>query len=116
MASTSANEVVLPGQGLGELDLQVASGLADANPVVLGKAIEQLHPRLQHAIPAIPFGVVETAVPTSCPLPEEHRGSILPLEVGSNGLFKCPAEQHCGPGVFLFPAIQVAMLVAAWTG
>ena len=37
------HEVVLPGQGLGEFHLQVAPRLADANPIVLGEAIEQLH-------------------------------------------------------------------------
>src|ERR1700730_7823427 len=56
-------EVVLSGQSLAELDLQVAPRLPDANPIVLGKAIEQLHARLQHAVPAIPLGVVKTAVP-----------------------------------------------------
>jgi hypothetical protein len=34
------HEVVLPEQRLGELDLQVAPRLADANPVILGEAIE----------------------------------------------------------------------------
>jgi hypothetical protein len=29
----------------------------------LREAIKQLHPRLQHAIPAIPLGIVETAIP-----------------------------------------------------
>src|SRR5712691_4545947 len=56
-------EVVLATQGLGEFDLQVATRLADANPIVLRKAIKQLHPRLQHAVPAIALGVVKCRSP-----------------------------------------------------
>jgi hypothetical protein len=67
---------------------------------------------MQHAVPAIPFGVVQTAIPTGCPLPVEHCRGILALEVGGYSLLKCPAEQHGRPRVFLLPAIQVAMLVA----
>src|ERR1700722_12707392 len=110
------HEVVLAGQGFAEFDLQVAARLTDANPIVLGKAVEQLHPRLQHAIPAIPLGIVNAAVPMDDPFPVEHRGGILPLEVGCYGLLKCPTKQHGCPGVFLFPAIEIAMLVAARTG
>src|SRR6266478_1929444 len=70
-------EVVLATQGLGEFDLQVATRLADANPIVLRKAIKQLPPRLQHAVPAIALGVVKAALPVRCPFPVEHRSSIL---------------------------------------
>jgi len=37
------HEVVLPTEGPRELDLQVTPRLADANPIALGEAIEQLH-------------------------------------------------------------------------
>ena len=50
------------------------------------------------------------------PFPVEHRGGILPLEVGSHGLLERPAKQHGGPGVLLLPAVEVAMLVAARAG
>jgi hypothetical protein len=83
------------------------------NTVILGEAIKQLHARLQHAVPAIALGIVETAFPVSGPLPVEHRGGILPLEVGTHGLLERSAEQHGRPCVFLLPAIEVAMLVAA---
>ena len=110
------HEVVLPGQRLGELDLQVAPRLADANPIILGEPIEQLHARLQHAVPAIPLRIVKTAVPVGRPFPVKHRGGILPLEVGSHRLLEGPTEEHGCPSVFLFPAIEVAMLVAARAG
>src|SRR6202035_1470531 len=42
------HEIVLAGQGLAVFDLQVAPRLTDANPIVLGKAVQQLHTRLQH--------------------------------------------------------------------
>src|ERR1700687_4492659 len=90
--------------------------LSDANPIILGEAIEQLHAGLQHAVPAIPLGIVKTGFPVRGPLAVEHRGSILPLEVGSYGLFERPAKQHGRPGIFLFPAIEVPMLVAARAG
>jgi hypothetical protein len=57
------HEVVLPGLGLVELDLQVTPRLADADPIVLSEAIEQLHARLQHSVPAIALGIMETAIP-----------------------------------------------------
>src|ERR1700722_13804947 len=78
-------KVVLAGQGFAEFDLQVAARLTDANPIVLGKAVEQLHARLQHAIPAIALGIVNAAVPMDDPFPVEHSGGILPLKVGSHG-------------------------------
>src|SRR5438045_5165057 len=51
-----------------------------------------------------------------CPFPIEHLGGILSLKVSSHGLLEGSAEQHGGPSVLLFPAIEVAMLVAARAG
>jgi hypothetical protein len=79
----------LPAQELGEFDLQVSSRLTDANAIVLGKTIQQLHTGLQHAIPAVPLRIMDTILPARCPLPVEHCGSILPMEIGSLGLSKC---------------------------
>src|ERR1700682_4044002 len=90
--------------------------LSDANPIILGEAIKQLHARLQHAVPAIPLGVVKTGFAVPGPPAVQHRGGILPLEIGSYGLLERPAKQHGRPGVFLFPAIEVAMLVATRAG
>ena len=59
---------------------------------------------------------MKTALSVSGPLSVEHRGGILPLEVGSHGLLECPAKYHRGPGVFLLSAVQVAVLVATRTG
>jgi hypothetical protein len=106
-------KVILAGQGLGELDLQVAAWKADANPIILREALEQLHSGLQHAIPAVTSRIVETAIPMGNPLPIEGRSSILALEVGSHCLFEGPAEQHGCPGVLLLPAVEVAMIVTA---
>src|ERR1700693_1024182 len=108
--------VILLRELLAESNLQVVPSLADVNPVVLGKAIEQLHARLQHAIPAVPLGIVNAAVPVSCPFPEEHRGGILPLEVGCHSLLERPAKQHGCTGVFRFPTVEIPMLVAARAG
>ena len=71
---------------------------------------------MQHAVPAVALGIVETAVPVGGPFPVEHRGGILPLEVGSHSLLEGPAKQHGRPGVLLLPAVEVAMLVAARAG
>src|SRR5205085_5210823 len=55
-------------------------------------------------------------VPVGCPFPVEHLGGILPLKVSSQSLLKGSAEQHGCPSVFLFPAIEITMLVAARAG
>jgi hypothetical protein len=47
--------------------------------------------RLQHAVPAITLGILETDSPVSGPLPVEHRSGILPMETGCHGLFEHPA-------------------------
>jgi len=47
----------------------------------------------------------------SNPFPVEHGSSILPLKVSGYGLLKCPAKQHGGPSVFLFPTIEITSLL-----
>src|SRR6516164_11265286 len=51
----------------------------------------------------------------SCPFAEEHGRRIFALEVGRESLFEGPAKEHRGPGVFLAPAIEVAMAVTTRT-
>src|SRR4029077_14982413 len=70
----------------------------------------------QHPIPAVTLGKMETGFAVRGPLPVENRSGILPLEIGTYSLLKCPPEHHGCPGIFLLPAIEVAMFVAARAG
>jgi hypothetical protein len=70
--------------------LQVTPRLTDADPTVLGESVQQLHPRLQHAVPAIPLGIMEIAVSVAGPFLVEHGGGVLPLKVGPDGPLECP--------------------------
>jgi hypothetical protein len=45
-------------------------GLADFNPVVLGKKLQQLDPLLQHAVPVVAVSVNEGGVQVRRPLLE----------------------------------------------
>jgi hypothetical protein len=103
------------GNGLGELDLQVSLGLPDADAVFLCETIEQLNALLQHAVPGIPVRVFETAFAVSRPFPKQHRTRVFAAEVSAQCLLEGSPEQHGGPGVFLLPAFQVAVLVAPRT-
>ena|SRR5215472_8449141 len=60
------------------------------------------------------IGVFERAVLVERPFAEEHGGRVLPAEIGGQGLFEAPPKQHGCPGIFLLPALQVAMPVTTW--
>ena len=47
------------------------------------------------------------------PFAKQHRSGVVSAEVGGQSLLKGATEQHRRPGVFLFPAVQVAIPVAA---
>src|SRR6476659_3106865 len=89
--------------------LQVPSRLANADPVFLAEAFEQLNTLLQHAVPAIAFRVMQGLVLVCRPFLEQSRCRIFTPKIGSQGLFEDAPEEHSGPGVFLLPAVEVAM-------
>ena len=107
------NEVITLRQRPCELDLQVLPGLADPDAVVLSEALEQLDALLQHAVPRRAIRILELAVLVGGPFAKQHRSGVVSSEVGGQGLLEGTTEQHRCPGVFLFPAVQVAIPVAA---
>src|SRR5438477_2010557 len=88
-------------------------GLADANTVVLNKALKQLDALLQHAIPRRAIRVFEVVILMNRPFPEQSGSGVISTEVSGEGLLEDASEQHRWPGIFLLPAIQVAIPVAA---
>ena len=96
-----------------ELDLQVLLGLANADTVVLGEALEQLDALLQHAVPRSAVRILELAVLVGGPFAEQHGCGVLSPEVRGQGLLEGATEEHGGAGVFLPPAVEVAIPVAA---
>ena len=100
----------------GELDLQVAPGLANPDAVVLAETLQQLNPLLQHPVPGIAFGILQTLVLTGRPLTKQDGGRVFAEEVGRQGLFEGSAEEHGGPGILLPPAVKVAMSIATRAG
>ena len=107
------NKVIALRQRPGEFDLQVLPGLADSDAVVLGEAIEQLDPLLQHAVPRRAIRILELAVLMGGPFAKQHCSGVISAEVGGQGLLEGATEQHRCPGVFFFPAVQIAIPVAA---
>src|SRR5207249_7610766 len=50
------------------------------------------------------------------PFPKQDGRCIFVEEVGSQGAFEGSPEEHGGPGVFLLPAVEVAITIAAGAG
>ena len=63
-----------------------------------------------------PFRVLERAVLMGSPFAEEDGRGILAPEVGGQGLLEGPAKEHGRAGVFLLPAVEVAVAVAPRAG
>src|SRR5437868_14104354 len=60
--------------------------------------------------------VLELLILTGLPFLKQHGRRVLAEEIGGQSAFKGASEQHGGPGVFLFPAIDITMTVAARAG
>src|SRR5579872_4716587 len=106
-----SDEVVVVGDRTFELDLQVLTGLADTDAIILAETIEQRDALLQHAIPAVTVRVVQCLILVGSPFPEQNPGSVFLSEVSAQSLFEGPTEEHGGTSVFLLPAIQIPMSV-----
>ena len=109
-------EVIASWERTRKLDLQVAPGLANADATVLTEAVEQLQALLQHAVPAVPLGVVQRLILINGPFSMESGGCIFTPEICSQCLLEGSAEEHGCAGVFLLPTIQIAMTIATWAG
>src|SRR2546425_1218467 len=78
----------------GELDLQVAPRLANADAVVLAEALEQLNTLLQHAVPGVAVRVMEPFLLARRPFAKQDSGWVFAQEVGRQGLFEGAPEEH----------------------
>src|SRR5579864_2511345 len=107
-----SDEVVAARKLSSEFDLQVTLRLADPDPIVLAESGQQCDPLPEHPIPGVSIGVMQALVLTGGPLGEQHCSRIFPAKESSEGLFEGAAEQHRGAGVFLLPAIEIAMPIA----
>src|SRR5438445_5814378 len=58
--------------------------------------------------------VLELLILIELPLLKQDSRRVLAEEIGGQSVFKGAPEEHGCPGVFLFPAIEIAMTVAAW--
>src|SRR5271157_5088262 len=65
-------------------------------------------------VPRVLLAVLEWGVPILLPLLEKDDRAILFSEIGGQGGLKASPEDHGGPGIFLPPAIEVAVAVASW--
>src|SRR5207245_11564191 len=99
-----------------KLHLQVAARLANANAILLAEPFEQPNALLEHAIPAVAMRVLELLILIELPFSKQGSRCVLPQEIGSQSPFKGTPEEHGCPGVFLLPAIEIAMTVAARAG
>src|SRR5207302_4049838 len=99
-----------------KLNLQVAAGLANANAILLAEPFEQPNALLEHAIPGIAMRVFELLILIELPFLKQGSRCVLPQKEGGQSAFKGAPEEHGGPDVFLLPAIEIAMTVAAWAG
>src|SRR5439155_27165871 len=71
---------------------------------------------LEHAIPSIAMRVFELLILIELPFLKQSSRRVLAQKEGGQSPFKGATEQHGGPSVFLLPAIEITMTVAARAG
>src|SRR5205814_2684643 len=64
----------------------------------------------------IAMRVLELLILIELPFLKQGSRCVLAQKNGGQSAFKSAPEEHGGPGVFLFPAIEIAMTVAARAG
>src|ERR1019366_6096932 len=103
-------------QRAGESNLLMAVGLVNLDAPVLGEALQQLNALLEHVVPGVVARVGQPEVLAWRPLLEQYCCWVFVTEQSCHRLLEAAAEQHGGPGVFLLPAIEIAMAITARTG
>src|SRR6266581_9359210 len=68
---------------------------------------------MEEAIPGFSFAVFKWSIAVRFPFLEKHCGAVLATEVSTERLLKAAAKDHCGARLFLPPAIQIAVAIAA---
>src|SRR5439155_15467393 len=85
-------EVILFRNCPGELDLQVAARLANADAVVLAEPLEELDSLLQHAVPGISVRVLQALVLAWSPLAEQNGRRVFAEELAATARSKAPTK------------------------
>src|ERR1035441_1460404 len=94
----------------------MAVRLVNLDAPVLGEALQQLNALLEHVVPSVVSRVGQLQIPTRRPLLKQDSRRIFATEQSRHRLLKAAAEKHGGANVFLLPAIEIAMTVAARAG
>src|SRR6266481_235443 len=68
---------------------------------------------VEEAIPGLSFAVFKRSIAVCFPFLEKHSSAVLFTKVGTQSFFKAAAEDHRSSSLFLPPAIQVTVAVAA---
>src|SRR5260370_40289421 len=74
-----------------------------------------MDPLMKEAIPGLSFAVFKRTIAVCFPFLEKHSSAILFTKVGTQSFFKAATEDHRCPCLFLPPAIQVTVAIAART-
>jgi hypothetical protein len=110
------DEVVASGNRPGELDLQITSRLVDLDSTVLAEAGQEHDSLTEHAIPGISLRIMQLLALTGTPLRKQDFSGIFPPKECSQCLFESATEEHRCPGIFLFPAVEIAIPIPPRTG
>ncbi len=84
--------------------------------IVLAEPGQQQDALLEHAIPGIPVGVVQVLALAGRPFRKQGGSGILTPKQGGQRLFEGAPEQHRRAGIFLLPAIEVAIAIPPRAG
>src|SRR6266436_2168650 len=68
---------------------------------------------MEEVVPGLSFSVFKRSIAVRIPFLEERSGAILLTKVGAESFLKAAPEDHRCSGLFLPPAIQVAVAIAA---
>src|ERR1700732_266620 len=68
---------------------------------------------MKEVVPGLSFAVFKRSISVCFPFLEKHRGAVLFTKVGTQSLLKTATEDHHCSCLFLPPAIQIAVAVAA---
>src|SRR5207245_4279689 len=72
-----------------------------------------MDPLVEEVVPGLSFAVYKRSIAVCFPFLEKHRSAILLTKEGTQSFFKAANEDHCCPGLFIPPAIQITVAIAA---
>src|SRR5258708_36185859 len=73
-----------------------------------------MHPLVDQPIPGLSLFELKQSVAENAPLAVKCRAAVTTVKIGLQRLFKAAPEDHGCPSLFLTPAVQIAIPIAAW--